>query len=282
MSASSNPTVYPSERSASERFVETVDLPTPPFPDATAILYRTPSRMFACPPVAGPAACLGAISSLTLTLLTPAMLRVAASASRASCCPTAGFSVWKWMVNVTLPPSTLMSRTKPNETMSRESPGKRTFFSASSTCSCVGIGFLFLRFELFVRGADDGDRFLRGADHRDDAEVLRGTEAFLDHRPVDPFDQASPHCTDEDQRMLGHVLDLQELPDHEELERGADAAGHDDERRRQPHKVMQAREERPVAEDFVDKRIGRLFGRQMDGQSERPRLALDLPLGGPR
>ena len=37
-----------------------------------------------------------------------------------------------------------------------------------------------------------------------------------------------------------HVLDLQELPDHEELECGADSARHDDERRGEPDEVMEA------------------------------------------
>src|SRR2546423_14902566 len=132
------------------------------------------------------------------------------------------------MVKVTLPPSTWTSRTKPNETMSRVSPGNLTFFSASRTCS--GVGTFFLSFELLVRSADDGNGFLGGAHHRNDAEVQRTAQALLDHRTVDPFDETRPHCTDEDQRMLGHVLDLQKLPDHEELERCADAAGHHDER----------------------------------------------------
>src|ERR1044071_8594677 len=34
------------------------------------------------------------------------------------------------------------SRTNPNDTMSRDRPGNLTFFSASSTCSCVGIRLL--------------------------------------------------------------------------------------------------------------------------------------------
>src|SRR5438046_176581 len=145
------------------------------------------------------------------------------------------------MVKLTLAPSTWMSRTKPNETMSRVSPGNLTFFSASRTCSCVGT--FFLSFELLVRSADDGNGFLGGAHHRNDAEVLRAAEAFLDHRAVDPFDETGPHCTDEDQRMLRHVLDLQKLPDHEELERRANAPRHHDERGRQPHEMMQAGEE---------------------------------------
>ena len=42
MSASKIPTRAPSAARASAKFEETVDLPTPPFPDATAIILRTP------------------------------------------------------------------------------------------------------------------------------------------------------------------------------------------------------------------------------------------------
>src|SRR5262249_50081748 len=123
---------------------------------------------------------------------------------------------------------TSTSRTKPNETMSRDSPGNLTVLSASSTCSWVAI--LSLLFEVLVRRGDDRNRLLRGGDDVDDVEVGRTGQAAPDHRRVHPLQQAIPHCTDEDQRVLAHVLDLQKLPDHEELERGADAAGEDDER----------------------------------------------------
>jgi hypothetical protein len=42
MSASSKPTDAPSAASASARLTATVDLPTPPFPDATEMMLRTP------------------------------------------------------------------------------------------------------------------------------------------------------------------------------------------------------------------------------------------------
>src|SRR5438046_2453089 len=44
MSASSNPTEAPLLRRAAARFTATVDLPTPPLPDATAIVCLTPGR----------------------------------------------------------------------------------------------------------------------------------------------------------------------------------------------------------------------------------------------
>src|SRR5216110_3485400 len=45
MSASSSPTSAPAMRSAAARFTATVDLPTPPLPDATAIVCLTPGRI---------------------------------------------------------------------------------------------------------------------------------------------------------------------------------------------------------------------------------------------
>src|SRR5687767_6438231 len=42
MSASRMPTLAPSAASANARFTETVDLPTPPLPEATAIRFLTP------------------------------------------------------------------------------------------------------------------------------------------------------------------------------------------------------------------------------------------------
>src|SRR5947209_10015464 len=44
MSASTRPTRWACIPSASARFADTVDLPTPPLPLATAIIWRTPSR----------------------------------------------------------------------------------------------------------------------------------------------------------------------------------------------------------------------------------------------
>src|SRR6266849_9190974 len=49
MSASSSPTLAPLRLSAQARLMATVDLPTPPFPEATAIACRTPGMTwFGC------------------------------------------------------------------------------------------------------------------------------------------------------------------------------------------------------------------------------------------
>src|SRR5690625_6163899 len=61
------PTSAPSAARASARLALTVDLPTPPLPDATAITLRTPSRGFRPPCTA----CCGICQSIsTVTLLT--------------------------------------------------------------------------------------------------------------------------------------------------------------------------------------------------------------------
>ena len=109
------------------------------------------------------------------------------------------------------------------------------------------------------------------------SKSVRTDQAALEHRALQPFDQSGPHCTDQDERMLFHVLDLQELPDHEELQRRADAARHDDECGGEADEVVQAREEGAVAENLVHERVGGFLGGQVDGQAERARLAA-LPL----
>src|SRR5262249_3113695 len=163
-------------------------------------------------------------------------------------------------------PFTSTSWTKLKETMSRERPGNLTFFSASRTCS--GLGILLLLSESLIGLADDVDGVRRRVDDVHCLHIRRADEAALDHGRAHPVAQTGPHCTDEDERMLLHVLHLQELPHHEELEGRADAARHDDERRRKPDEMMQAREERAVAKDLVDEGIGPLLGREMDGQTE--------------
>ena len=62
---------------------------------------------------------------------------------------------------------------------------------------------------------------------------------------------------------------LEQLPDHQRLEHGADAAGHHDERVGGDHEVMQAREERPVLERLLDKRVHVLLERQLDADADR-------------
>src|SRR5690349_16634609 len=113
-----------------------------------------------------------------------------------------------------------MSRTNPNDTMSRERPGNLTFFSASRTCSLLsGVGILSLLLQpSLMRLANDRDGFVGGADDLDHIEVRGADQTALQRRAVQPVDQSGPHCTDQDERMLFHVLDLQKLPNHEQLQ----------------------------------------------------------------
>ena len=48
MSASRMPTLAPCRAQASARFAATVDLPTPPLPEATATMFRTPASGESC------------------------------------------------------------------------------------------------------------------------------------------------------------------------------------------------------------------------------------------
>src|SRR5258708_5486823 len=161
--------------------------------------------------------------------------------------------------------------------MSRESPGKRTLLRASRTCCWVTVGAMsLLLFEAFVRGADDRNRLVSGGDDRDHVHVRGTDEAAADHGLAHPVDETGPHCTHQDERMLLHVLDLQELPDHEQLQSGSNATGKDDERRGEPDEVMQPREEGAVPEDFVDEWVRSLLRGHVDGQTERAGVALDL------
>src|SRR3989337_3040306 len=70
MSASRIPTLAPSADSASARFTATVDLPTPPLPEATAMMFFTPSMGFT--PFCTPCAAM-LNETLTVASLTPAM-----------------------------------------------------------------------------------------------------------------------------------------------------------------------------------------------------------------
>src|SRR5205085_9409285 len=64
------------------------------------------------------------------------------------------------------------------------------------------------------------------------------------------------------------------------LEGGPDPARHHDEGRGKTDEVMESREEGPVTEHLVDKGVRVLLGRQMNGETKRPRVALDLSLDG--
>ena len=106
-SASSSPTVAPCCRSASARLVATVDLPTPPLPAATAMMFLTPaSRSPAGLPI------LVVTSALTssLTPLAPAPLAASLTAcSISSLCGCAGVGSFSLTCAVSPSPSTSLT-----------------------------------------------------------------------------------------------------------------------------------------------------------------------------
>src|SRR5580704_2068973 len=160
MSASSSPTLRPRSRKPSARLSAVVDLPTPPFPDATAMIAPTPG-ISACRDIGEPpGGCVGwrwadtgftppagrggggalpvlrsAVSAI-IAAVTPGMARTALSASartlsqaRASCASTL-------IEKNTLPSLTVIS----DSTFAslRATPrGDLTLESASRTCCCV-------------------------------------------------------------------------------------------------------------------------------------------------
>src|SRR5204862_294895 len=148
MSASMSPTRWPRRASATARFAETVDFPTPPLPDETATTCprlgsstgvggggtapgagRAPGRPGPAAPGATPASV-----TLTRTAVTPATPWIALRASRAN----VGGSAWvRTNVKVTCPrSSTATSFTIPAERTSWLRRGFCSWASARSTRAC--------------------------------------------------------------------------------------------------------------------------------------------------
>src|SRR5260221_3395518 len=173
-----------------------------------------------------------------------------------------------------------MSWTKLKETMSRDRPGNLTFLNASTICSSVGVDILLLLFEPLERVVNDGDGVGCRGDHVHRIHVGCVDEPALDHGCAHPVDETRPHCTDENEWMLLHVLHLKELPHHEKLERGPNAARKDDEGGREAYEMVESGEEGAMPEDLVDEGDASLFVREVNGQPERPRLSPGLPLDG--
>ncbi|OQB36309.1 MAG: hypothetical protein BWY06_02857 [Candidatus Latescibacteria bacterium ADurb.Bin168] len=146
MSASSNPTRAPSIANAAAMFAETVLLPTPPFPEATAIAFFTVGNMSCSTisptffPEAGRA--LRGVSAVRsiVTSLTPGM-RMTAALQSSCILPFSGQAiVVSANVNLTAPSDTAMLRIIPSEMRSRWSSGSFTLLRASTTISLVTSG----------------------------------------------------------------------------------------------------------------------------------------------
>ena len=149
-SASRRPTRAPSAASATARLAETVLLPTPPFPEATATTFRTPSGLVgACAGPRGPGAALSAtrgaaeavtsVQTVTSACLTPSRassaLRASSRIRRAAALPTLG----RLTAALTAGAQMRMSPTCPSATMPcPENSGLPTAPSASMTCSRLG------------------------------------------------------------------------------------------------------------------------------------------------
>ena len=133
MSASSNPTDAPLLRRAAARFTATVDLPTPPLPDATAIVCLTPGRI---------SDGFGRMNAgrtfavmRTSTDVTPASSRTASSAWDLKRSRTGHAGVVSSNVKLTLPCGlTCSSLIIPRLTTSRPRSGSLIVASASNTC----------------------------------------------------------------------------------------------------------------------------------------------------
>ena len=135
MSASSTPTVAPSDARAQARLAVTVLLPTPPLPEATAITCRTPGRALA---LSG--WCVDESDERrTSTCSTPGNALTAASASSLRRSLTGQAGVVRTRSKSTLVPSMRRLRTNPRVTMSLCRSGSWTALRASRICSWFGI-----------------------------------------------------------------------------------------------------------------------------------------------
>jgi len=133
MSASSSPTLAPVRWSATAIFTLIVDFPTPPFPEATPRMLRTPSTGRR-PSIGSFAACTSA-ETRTSTEETPETARTASSTAA---CISAFFGqagVVSTRSRDTAPFNTAMLRTMFRVTRSFPSSGSRTWDSASRTRS---------------------------------------------------------------------------------------------------------------------------------------------------
>src|SRR2546430_2477036 len=133
MSASSRPTEAPLRRSAAARFTATVDLPTPPLPEATAIVCFTPGRI---------SEGFGRVKAgrtfaviRTSTAVTPASSPTASSAWDLNLSRTGQAGVVSSNVKLTLPWGlTSSSLIMPRATTSRPRSGSLIVARTSRTC----------------------------------------------------------------------------------------------------------------------------------------------------
>jgi hypothetical protein len=133
MSASSRPTRAPSRARLTARFTATVDLPTPPLPDATAIVFRTPGMRSAAGP---PKVRFTLLAQSTRTVVAPSGM--SASPMSLSIVALRGHAgVVSSTVRSTTLPSIVTLLTMPSDTRSRPISGSLTPPRAARMLSLV-------------------------------------------------------------------------------------------------------------------------------------------------
>src|SRR5919197_1365885 len=146
MSASSTPTSRPSVTSAAARFTVSVDLPTPPLPEATAMIRVVAGSW--TPRVSVPPRSLVVSAARSSGVITSNRSSTEATpGSEATCVETCSSKLERSgqpttvsaIVTVTAPPSISTPRTMSSSVTGRRSSGSITRPSASSTCSRDGI-----------------------------------------------------------------------------------------------------------------------------------------------
>ncbi len=126
---------------AAARLTEKVDLPTPPFPLATAMTYLTPLIFAAAgaPCCADWAFLFGVTVTLTSTRSTPDTLPMASSMSSRILEAIELSEVDIAMLIVAFPFSRLADRTRPKDTMSRLKPGYLIVLRAAWSASWLTV-----------------------------------------------------------------------------------------------------------------------------------------------
>src|SRR5579859_120409 len=137
MSASSRPTVAPESRSAAARFTATVDLPTPPLPEAMAMVCLAPGTAWSRAEPLNGERTLAVI--LRSTAVTPGMAPTRSRASVWNRSRTGQAGVVSSKVNFTRPSWPIWrSLIMPRLTTSRCRSGSSIAARAASTCSVLG------------------------------------------------------------------------------------------------------------------------------------------------
>lgn len=88
---------------------------------------------------------------------------------------------------------------------------------------------------------DDGNGVFYTADDARDLQLAIEHQRVRHHLSMHPFQQSMPHVSQQDQRPILDVSNLQQLPDHECLQRAADSSGQHDVSVRKPDEMVKAR-----------------------------------------